>query len=58
MRGPEFNEVRIPIGPAGKMTIRLPGGIGDLTSFVPPIIRVNKDEREAIDVRNRYSAKP
>ena len=27
MRGPAFREVRIPIGPAGKMTIRLPGGI-------------------------------
>ncbi len=27
MPGPAFHEVRIPIGPAGQMTIRLPGGI-------------------------------
>ena len=27
MRGPAFREVRVPVGPAGEMTIRLPGGI-------------------------------
>ncbi len=27
MRGPVFREVRVPVGPTGEMTIRLPGGI-------------------------------